>query len=117
MPATATDDSHYCTCLGHLGRYDTDRIVSIYVMLPKVAKEVGDCHVSRSLSPGLSRNLRQWKHDLRNKKRFLMPTPCNDDHSDVFDENDDIDLVSKLYKLFHSSQTLTENKLEHLFLA
>ncbi len=46
-----------------------------------------------------------------------MPTPCHDDHSDVFDENDDIDQVSKLYKLFHSSQTLTENKLERLFLA
>ena len=28
-PATATGDSNYCTCLGHLGRRDTDRIVSI----------------------------------------------------------------------------------------
>ncbi len=27
-----------CTCLGHLGRCDTDRIMSIYVTLPKVAK-------------------------------------------------------------------------------
>jgi hypothetical protein len=33
--ATATLD---CTCLGHLGQCDTDRIVSIYVTLPKVAK-------------------------------------------------------------------------------
>ncbi len=28
-PATATGDSNYCTCLGHLGRRDTDGIVSI----------------------------------------------------------------------------------------
>ncbi len=28
----------YCTCLGHLGWRDTDRIVSIFVVLPKVAK-------------------------------------------------------------------------------
>jgi hypothetical protein len=32
---TATLD---CTCLGHLGQCDTDRIISIYVALPKVAK-------------------------------------------------------------------------------
>ncbi len=29
MPVTATSDSHYCTCLGPLGRRDTDRIISI----------------------------------------------------------------------------------------
>jgi hypothetical protein len=29
MLATATCDSHYCTCLGHLGRCDRDRIISI----------------------------------------------------------------------------------------
>ncbi len=34
-PAPATS---IFTCLGHLGWRDTDRIVSIYVMLPKVAK-------------------------------------------------------------------------------
>jgi hypothetical protein len=27
-----------CTCLGHLERRDTDRIISIYVMPPKVAR-------------------------------------------------------------------------------
>ena len=27
-----------CTCIGHLGRRDTDRIISIYVVMPKVAK-------------------------------------------------------------------------------
>jgi len=26
---TATRDSHYCTCLGQIGRHDTDRIISI----------------------------------------------------------------------------------------
>ncbi len=29
MPATATSDTHHCSCLGHLGRYDPGRIVSI----------------------------------------------------------------------------------------
>jgi hypothetical protein len=28
-PVTATCDSHYYTCLGHLGRHDTDRNISI----------------------------------------------------------------------------------------
>ncbi len=28
MRATATSDTHHCSCLGHLGRCDTDRIVS-----------------------------------------------------------------------------------------
>ncbi len=35
MTATATWNT---TCIGHLGRCDTDRIVSIYVTMPKVAK-------------------------------------------------------------------------------
>ncbi len=35
MTATATWNS---TCIGHLGRCDTDRIVSIYVATPKVVK-------------------------------------------------------------------------------
>jgi hypothetical protein len=29
---------HRLTCLGHHGRCDTDRIISIYVVPPKVAK-------------------------------------------------------------------------------
>ncbi len=37
MLATATCDNS--TCLGHLGRYNTDRIIYIYVAPPKVAKE------------------------------------------------------------------------------
>jgi hypothetical protein len=28
-PATVTCDSHYCTCLGHFGQPDTERIISI----------------------------------------------------------------------------------------
>ncbi len=36
---TATYNSYYCACLGHLGRCDTDRIISIYIVPPKVAKE------------------------------------------------------------------------------
>ncbi len=38
MPATATQDSHHCTCLGPLGRRDTDRIISICIVSPRVAK-------------------------------------------------------------------------------
>ncbi len=38
MSTTPTSDSHHCTCHGHLGKCDTDRIVSIYVAMPKVAK-------------------------------------------------------------------------------
>jgi hypothetical protein len=34
----AGNSDTYCTCLGHLGRCDTDRIVSINVATPKVAK-------------------------------------------------------------------------------
>jgi hypothetical protein len=36
---TAACSSHYCTCPGHLGQHNTDRIISIYVVLPKVTKE------------------------------------------------------------------------------
>jgi hypothetical protein len=38
MPLTVTRDSHYCTCLGHLGwRRYTNRNDPISVALPKVA--------------------------------------------------------------------------------
>jgi len=30
LSGIATHDSHYCSCLGHLGQCDTDRIVSIF---------------------------------------------------------------------------------------
>jgi hypothetical protein len=50
-----------CTCLGHLGRRDTDRIISIYVMLPKVAKA---SKYWLSMSQALLRNLCQCKHSL-----------------------------------------------------
>ncbi len=36
-PTMASGDNHW-TCHGHLGRRDTDRIVSIYVATPKVVK-------------------------------------------------------------------------------
>jgi len=47
---TATLD---CTCLGHLGWCNTDRIVSIYVALPKVAKASKACCCHVWLSPVL----------------------------------------------------------------
>jgi hypothetical protein len=43
MQVTATRDSHYCTCLGHLGRCDRDRIFSNSVALLKVAKASTKC--------------------------------------------------------------------------
>jgi len=39
-PATATHDSHYYTCLGHLGQLNTDRIISI-----GQGKYSSDCHI------------------------------------------------------------------------
>jgi hypothetical protein len=38
MPATATRNSHYCTCIDHLGRCNINRNDPICVMLPLVAK-------------------------------------------------------------------------------
>jgi hypothetical protein len=34
----ANNDDNHCTCHVHLGQRNTDRIVSIYVATPKVAK-------------------------------------------------------------------------------
>ncbi len=36
--ATAIRNSHCCTRPGHLGQHDTNRIISIYIVPPKVAK-------------------------------------------------------------------------------
>jgi len=49
-PATATS---VFTCLGHLGRWDTDRIISIYVMLPKVTKASTSVSLSRVIVAGI----------------------------------------------------------------
>ncbi len=49
------------TCLGHLGQRDRDRIISIYVVPPKVAKASKKW---LKLSPALSPNLCQCKHGL-----------------------------------------------------
>jgi hypothetical protein len=40
--ATMTRD---CTCLGNLGQHDTDRIISIWIVSPKVPKAKTDCRV------------------------------------------------------------------------
>jgi hypothetical protein len=42
--ATATRNSHYCTCLGHLGQHKTDRIISI-----EQGKYSSDCCMLLSL--------------------------------------------------------------------
>ncbi len=52
MPATVTRDSHYCTCLGHLGWQDTDRIISIFCHAAQggQGKYSSDCRVSLLLT-------------------------------------------------------------------
>jgi hypothetical protein len=37
-PAISHHDITFLACLGHLWLRDTDRIISIYIMMPKVAK-------------------------------------------------------------------------------
>jgi hypothetical protein len=55
-PTTETSDSHHCTCLGHLGQCDTDRIVSIYYRAAQGGhgKYYSDC---RMLLPRWSRQV------------------------------------------------------------
>ncbi len=49
MPATATRDSHFCTCLGHLGWHDTDRITSILC-----CTDQGECQALMLLTVSLT---------------------------------------------------------------
>jgi len=44
MQGAPTCDSHYCTLLGHFGCCNRDRIISINVVPPKVAKASKACH-------------------------------------------------------------------------
>jgi hypothetical protein len=43
MPTTATHDSPYCTCLGHLGQRGKNKNHPICVPTPKVAKASVAC--------------------------------------------------------------------------
>ncbi len=54
--ATLTLDSHYGTCLGHLGRGDTDRIISIlcHAAHGGQGKYSSECRMSLSLSVSLT---------------------------------------------------------------
>jgi len=69
MPAIVTQDSHYWTCLGLLGWRDMDRIISICVVSPKVAKaskegymKVISCFHVQTLP--MYRSLRPFNSDL-----------------------------------------------------
>ncbi len=62
--ATVTFDSHYCTCFGHLGHCDRDRIISIYVTPAKVAKASKVCQCHMSLSLALSQKLSPMETQL-----------------------------------------------------
>jgi hypothetical protein len=68
MPATATLESHYRTCLGHLGQRNRDRIISISVTSPKVPRQVQVC----CLLPALSSNLCQCKHGFKCAINFVL---------------------------------------------
>jgi hypothetical protein len=50
MLVTATRDSHYCTCLVHLGRHDRYRIISI-----GQGKHDNACDITRDALPLLPR--------------------------------------------------------------
>ncbi len=56
LSATATRDTHYCTCLGHLGQHNINRNDPICITSPKVAKasKEGDA-ISRALSIDIER--------------------------------------------------------------
>jgi hypothetical protein len=69
---------HSLTSPGHLGRRNTDRIISIYVVPPKVVKAstvtYRSCQRFRLQmlpSPALSRNLRQCKQSFKE----MLPPP------------------------------------------
>jgi hypothetical protein len=69
---------HSLTSLGHLGRCNTDRIISIYVVPPKVVKaSTVTCRccqrfrLQMSPSPALSHNLRQCKQSFKE----MLPPP------------------------------------------
>ncbi len=47
------DSNILCTCLGHLGRRNTDRIISMCVPSPKVAKASTVVRVSFPVSAGM----------------------------------------------------------------
>ncbi len=73
LSATVTLD---CTCLGYLGWRDIYRIISIYVVLPKVAKA---SKYWLLLLPVLSHNLHQCEHALAtlgDATQIVFMSPC-----------------------------------------
>ncbi len=80
MRATVARDSNtrqsLLTCLGHLGWCNTDRIVSIYVAMPKVAKPSTMvtvlCHCRQHYCRLYHTNFRQWKDGLSHHLSQLM---------------------------------------------
>jgi hypothetical protein len=74
LSATATLD---CTCLGHLGRCDTDRIVYIYIMPPKVAKAsttvIVECCCCLHYHRCYRSKLRECKHGFNNHICVALP--------------------------------------------
>jgi hypothetical protein len=82
-PATATSDTHHCSCLGHLGRCDTDRIVSISCCAAQGGQgkycnaAQGDCRVSLSPTVMLTNVVNVNDHEAvftLAKLRAITPT-------------------------------------------
>jgi len=63
MPATVAHDSHYCTCLGHLGRRNRNKSNPICVVLPKVAK-ASTANVANVNYPLHVKDHLHWRHLL-----------------------------------------------------
>ncbi len=76
-----TWQSHDCTCLGHLGWWDTVRIISIWVASPKVTKAstivTVACHCHwhfclRMLPMETQLKLPQWKYSFKDLRYISM---------------------------------------------
>jgi hypothetical protein len=80
MLATTTSNTHHCSCLGHLGRCDTDRIVSTSCRAAQGGQgkycraAQGDCRVSLSLMVLLT-NVANVNDPLQSP--WLLPFPVN----------------------------------------
>ncbi len=64
MPATVTHDCHHCSCLGHLGRCNTDRTISICITSPKVAKASKEGNITYNIVDIFAYKLRQCTRAL-----------------------------------------------------
>ncbi len=127
--ATVTSDTHHCSCLGHLGWCDTDRIVSIscYAAQGGQGKYCcatrGDCRMLMSLTASLT-NVANVNDpllffegaQLKIRCSLTPHQPPNQRHQNCWEKRWRRGLIRcQRYKtFFHSSLTMRPNKLEGL---